>query len=27
MDYFGEDMDLKVLLDLLKADDDPFVVH
>ena len=27
MDYFGEDVDLKVLLELLKADDDPIVVH
>ena len=27
MDYFGEDVDLKQLLELLKADDDPIIVH
>lgn len=27
MDYFGEDVDLKVLLEMLKSDDDPIVVH
>lgn len=29
MDYFGggEDVDYKVLLEMLKGDDDPIVVH
>ena len=25
--YFSEDVDLKVLLELLKSDDDPIIVH
>ena len=27
MDYFGEQVDLKALLEMLKADDDPICVH
>jgi len=27
MEYFGEDCDLKALLEMLKSDDDPVVVH
>lgn len=27
VEYFGEDCDLKALLEMLKADDDPIMVH
>ena len=27
MEYFGEDCDLKALLEMLKSDDDPVMVH